>query len=179
MCQNPAIFRILALFSDLKNSTCKYLYRPWKVPPFLLPRRSHRSAQLWMEKNAALRMACKGTYKWNFSVLKTVQNPGISRILVLFSDLRNSTCKYAYMLCEVPTFLAPRRPHRYLHIYGPKKFWDTACHFRVLKRGISQIRKKCQNPEDYGTFFRFAKFLFLVPLQALWSATMFFHTGVV
>jgi hypothetical protein len=25
MCQDPEIFRILALFSDLKNSTCKYL----------------------------------------------------------------------------------------------------------------------------------------------------------
>jgi hypothetical protein len=41
-CQKPEISRIMALFSDLQNSTCKYPYRPWKVPPFLMPRHSHR-----------------------------------------------------------------------------------------------------------------------------------------
>jgi hypothetical protein len=28
-------------FLDLQNFTCKYLYRLWEVPPFLLPRHSH------------------------------------------------------------------------------------------------------------------------------------------
>ncbi len=32
--QNPEIPRILALFSDLRNSTFKYPYRPWEVVPF-------------------------------------------------------------------------------------------------------------------------------------------------
>jgi hypothetical protein len=30
--QNPEDHRILKLFSDLKNSTFKYLYRPYKMP---------------------------------------------------------------------------------------------------------------------------------------------------
>ncbi len=42
------------------------------MPPFLPPRCSHRSAQLWTGKTVALHMACKGTYKWNFSILKKV-----------------------------------------------------------------------------------------------------------
>ncbi len=69
-------------------------------------------------------MACKSTYKWNFSVLKKCQNPEISRILRLFSDLQNSTCKYPYRLHEVLPILPPRHSHRYLHIYRLKKFWD-------------------------------------------------------
>ncbi len=39
--QNPVIARIMALFSDLRNSTFKYPYRPSEVPPFLPPRLSH------------------------------------------------------------------------------------------------------------------------------------------
>ncbi len=36
--QNPIDLRILVLFSDLKNSTFKYPYRPCKVPPLFPPR---------------------------------------------------------------------------------------------------------------------------------------------
>jgi hypothetical protein len=41
MCQNLDYLRILALYSDLQNSTCKYSYRPWEVIQLFSPRCSH------------------------------------------------------------------------------------------------------------------------------------------
>jgi hypothetical protein len=48
--QNPKDFRILVLFSDLKNSTFKYPYRPCKVPPLFPLIYPHRTAQKRTEK---------------------------------------------------------------------------------------------------------------------------------
>jgi hypothetical protein len=75
---------------------------------------------------------------------KKCQNPAIPRILTLYSDLWNSTFKYPQRPWEVPNFLPHRHSHRYPQSFRPKKF---TCHFRVLKSGILQFRKKYQNPE--------------------------------
>jgi hypothetical protein len=77
-----------------------------------------------------------------------IQKSDIPRIMVLFVDLLNSTCKYHYKLWEVPPFLPPRNSHRDSHCYGAKKLRHIACPLRVLKSGISKISKKWQNLED-------------------------------
>jgi hypothetical protein len=89
-------------------------------------------------------MTGKGTYKQNCANPKKCQNPEIPRILALLLELLNSACKYPFRLWEVPPFLLPGVV---TNIYGLKKLRHIACPFKILKSGISQIPKKCQNPE--------------------------------
>jgi hypothetical protein len=63
----PRIPRILAILSDLQNSTCKYPYRTWEDASFLLPRGSHRYPHSYRPKKLIL-FAC------HFEYLK-VENP--------------------------------------------------------------------------------------------------------
>jgi hypothetical protein len=103
------------------------------VLPLLPPKRKHRSAQLQMEKKtAALHMACKGTYKWNFSNPKKCYNAGIPRILALF------------WICKIPLvsiLTGHEKCHPFSHlgalteirIATIKKLRHFACHLRAFK----------------------------------------------
>ncbi len=140
----------------LRSSGFWHFFQIWKIPLVSTSKVNEKGRHFWRlgthtaphsfrrKKIATLHMTCKGTYKWNLQIRKKFQNPGNLRILELFSDLQNSTCKYPSRLCEVPPILPPRRSHRYPHSYGPKKKKHFACHFRVLRNGILQIRKKCR-----------------------------------
>jgi hypothetical protein len=72
-CRNPDDLRILALFSDFHNFISKYSKMASKVFLFFSGRScadicESAKAAKW----AALCMACKGTYRWNFANQKKV-----------------------------------------------------------------------------------------------------------
>ncbi len=80
------------------------------------------------DKNGeTLRMLFGSINKWNFSVL------------------RNSTCKFSYMLWEVLQLFPPRHPHKNTQGSGWKVSTYFACPLRVLSSGILKMWKKCQN----------------------------------
>ncbi len=105
-CQNPDDLRILALFSDLQNSTSKYPKITSKTFLFF------RAVAVQRICVRAPRWQKRRHFSWPVRVLKSrisqirkkCHNPGNLRILELFSDLRNSTFNSPYSPCEVPQF---------------------------------------------------------------------------
>jgi hypothetical protein len=65
-------------------------------------------------KNENIWIGFKGTLKRNFKNLKKQQNPKDLRILVLYSDLQHSSCKYPFQAMQsVANFPAKVLSHRY------------------------------------------------------------------
>ncbi len=92
--QNLEYLRILELFSDLTNSTFKYLYRSCKVPPLFPPHRSAQEQTEKTEKFESLSMTLEVLKSGILKIWRKCQNPEIFRIPELFSDLKNFACKY-------------------------------------------------------------------------------------
>jgi hypothetical protein len=106
---NPDDLRILTLFSDLQNSISKYpkmvtkLFQFfWAVVVWISARTPRRQNGRHFARPA--RVKTSGISQ----IRKKFQNPEIPRILELFSDLQNSTCKYPYRPCELPQFFSVR-----------------------------------------------------------------------
>jgi hypothetical protein len=84
-CQNSEDLRILVFFPDLRNFSFKYSKMASKFSQFF------QAVAGWIsvraprrQKRASIHMACKGTYKRNFTSPKKCQNPGNLIILSLF-----------------------------------------------------------------------------------------------
>ncbi len=100
-------------------------------------------------------------------IRKKCQNPDDPRILALFLDLQNSISKYPKITSKVFLFFRAVAVQR-IFVRAPR--WQKRQHFswpvRVLKSGISQIRKKCYNPGNLRILelFRICEISLLSPL---------------
>jgi hypothetical protein len=106
-CRNPDDLRTLELLADLQNSISKNPKMASKVFLFFRAVAVRTSVREPSRQNGR-------RFSWPVRVLtsgilqirKKIQTPGNLRILELFSDLQNSTCKYPYRPCEVLQFFS-------------------------------------------------------------------------
>jgi hypothetical protein len=96
----------------------------------------------------------------------------------LFLDFQNSTFKYLYRICKVFwlfLFFSPCADLcESMRVPWWDKWWRFVWSVRVPKRGISRIWKKHLRSSEVCHFFRYLKFHFQVPLEALQSVSTFF-----
>ncbi len=119
--KNPQDIRILVRgFSDLQNSTFKYLYRPCKVLPLSPARCSHVYLHSKGRKNRK---------RWYFENLK----------IPLVSTSSGHEKRRRFFCLGALT-----DPHSYRR---KKSALHTACKGTYGTSGILEIQKKCQNPE--------------------------------
>jgi hypothetical protein len=149
MCQNPEIFRILELFSDLKY-------------PLISTSKCHEKCRRFCRLGAHTDPDSYGRknprhFAWPVRVLTS----GISQFEKSVGILRYPGFWHFFQICKIPlvsTLTGCAKCCPFCHLGAltdictvtvqiKKVLRHFACQFRVLKSGILQIWKKCQNPD--------------------------------